>query len=197
MHILVRVFIALLLVISVLAFTLHLWARHEREQEEQALSTLRKDVLLSSRSFPPNGDMPVDCSCNGRGISPALTWESSLTAVKSFVILATDYDVPSSAYPLLNLSHWVVYNLPASVRSLPEGVTAEQLQLLGGKVGKNSKRNTSYMGPCPPLGQHAYVFRVYALNQLLGFADLPDKAAILAAMQGHILGYGELTGYFQ
>lgn len=197
MRILVRTIVGVLLAFGALSIGLHLWANSEREQEEQALGTLRKNVLLSSRSFPPNGDMPVDCGCSGREKSPALTWELDQAAVRSYAILATDYDVPSPSFSLLNLSHWVIYNLPASVRSLPEGVTPEQMRMLGGRTGKNSKGDLIFIGPCPPVGRHAYVFRIYALNQLLDFSDLPDKKMVLEAMKGHVLGYGELIGYFQ
>lgn len=197
MRSLIRIVIGVSLVFGTLVIGLHVWAKNERGQEEKALGTRQKNVLLSSRSFPPNGDMPVDCSCNGRETSPALAWETSQSAVQSYAILATDYDVPSPSFSLLNLSHWVIYNLPASVRGLPEGVTTEQMRMLGGRTGKNSKGDLAFIGPCPPLGRHAYVFRIYALNQLLRFSDPPDKEMVLKAMKGHILGYGELTGYSQ
>lgn len=197
MRLLSRILVGLVIGLVLIAVGLHLSAGGGRETEYAYLSTLRKTLILSSRSFPPNGDMPISCSCKGHEVSPELLWENSTPNVKSYAVLLTDYDVPTPAFPLYNLSHWVIYNLPASVRSLPEGVTAEQLRMLGGKVGKNGTGDTKYIGPCPPVGRHAYVFRVYALDQMLSFTDLPGKQAVLEAMQGHVLGYGELTGYFQ
>ena len=197
MRLLFQIFLGLVLVFALVAAGLYVAARSERKAEITDLNTLRKTVVLSSSSFPPNGDMPISCSCKGKELSPALRWENGNPDVESYVVLATDYDVPTPALPLYNLSHWVVYNLPPSVRSLPEGVTAGQLRLLGGKVGKNGTGNPAYIGPCPPVGRHAYVFRVYALDQVLSFPDLPNKQDVLDAMKGHVLGYGELTGYFQ
>lgn len=192
-----RILIGLVIGFILVALGLYVLAKSGRETELADLSTLKKTVLLSSSSFPPNGDMPINCTCNGQELSPALLWEGARPDVESYVVLTTDYDVPTPAFPLYNLSHWVVYNLPASVRSLPEGVTAEQMRMLGGKVGKNGTGDAKYIGPCPPVGRHAYVFRVYALDRLLSFTDPPGKQDVLDAMKGHVLGYGELTGYFQ
>lgn len=197
MRLLFRILVGLGTGFGFVAVGLHVSATDERAAESAYLSTLRKTLILSSRSFPPNGDMPVSCSCKGNGVSPELLWENTTPNVKSYVVLLTDYDVPTPGLSLYNLSHWVVYNLPASVRSLPEGVTAEQLRMLGGKVGKNGTGDTQYIGPCPPVGRHAYVFRVYALDRMLSFTDLPGKQAVLESMKSHVLGYGELTGYFR
>ena len=196
MRLFTRIFTGLVIGLVLTAIGLHVLATSGREAELAFLSTLTKALTLSSRSFPPDGDMPVRCSCKGNEVSPALLWENARSNAESYVVLATDYDVPTPAFPLYNLSHWVVYNLPASVRSLPEGVTVEQMRMLGGKVGKNGTGDTKYIGPCPPVGRHAYVFRVYALDQTLSFADLPGKQDVLDAMKGHVMGYGELTGYF-
>lgn len=197
MRLLSRILVGLAIGLVLIAVGLHLSAGSGREAEFSYLSTLRKTLILSSRSFPPNGDMPISCSCKGNEVSPELLWENNTPNVKSYAVLLTDYDVPTPAFPLYNLSHWVIYNLPASVRSLPEGVTTEQMRMLSGKVGKNGTGDTAYIGPCPPVGRHAYVFRVYALDQMLSFTNLPGKQDIQDAMKGHVLGYGELTGYFQ
>ena len=197
MHLFLRILLGIVVVIGLLSVIMHTRAKSQRQDEDDYLVTLQKNTLFSSGSFPPNGDMPMNCTCKGQEVSPALVWEGEQPAVESYVILTTDYDVPTPAFPLYNLSHWVVYNLPASVRSLPEGVTAEQLRMLGGKVGKNGTGDAKYIGPCPPFGRHAYVFRVYALDRMLSFTDPPGKQDVLEMMKGHVLGYGELTGYFQ
>lgn len=197
MRLLSRVLLGLVIGLVLVAAGMYASAKRGRDAELDYLSALKKTLVLSSRSFPPNGDMPVSCSCKGGEVSPALQWENSSPDVESYVVLATDYDVPTPAFRLYNLSHWVVYNLPATVLSLPEGVTAEQIRSLNGKVGKNGTGDVKYVGPCPPVGRHAYVFRVYALDQMLSLTDLPGKQDVLDVMKGHILGYGELTGYFQ
>ncbi|WP_338876081.1 YbhB/YbcL family Raf kinase inhibitor-like protein [Spirosoma sp. SC4-14] len=192
-----RILLGLIVLFGLFMVVMHYRAKGQRDDEEAYLATLHKNIALSSSSFPPNGDMPVNCSCRGAEASPALAWENNLPDTQSYVLLATDYDVPTPTLPIFNISHWVLYNLPASVRSIPEAVTAEQMQLLGGKIGKNSAGNLKFIGPCPPAGRHAYWFRIYALDESLSFTDVPTKQQVIEAMKGHILGYGELRGYFE
>lgn len=192
-----KILIGLLLLMAVVVVGMHINAKRQRDNEQAYHAALKKTLTVSSRSFPPGGDMPIKCTCKGEEASPALSWESTTTDAEAYAVLATDPDVPSPVFPLYNLSHWVLYNLPATAQSLPEGVTTEQLRMLGGKIGKNGTGSLAYIGPCPPIGRHIYIFRVYALDQPIALADAPDKQTVLDAMQGHILEYGEITGYFQ
>jgi len=192
-----KISLGLLLLIAIVAVGMRINAKRQRDNEQTYHAGLKKTLTVSSSSFPPGGDMPINCTCKGKEASPALSWEGSTTDAEVYAVLMTDPDVPSPNFPLYNLSHWVLYNLPASVRSLPEGVTTEQLRMLGGKTGRNGTGSLAYIGPCPPIGRHAYIFRVYALDQPITLADAPDKQTVMEAMQGHILEYGELTGYFQ
>ena len=197
MQLLRRISLGLGAALVLIAAVLYGYAKWQRNREAAHLSVLKRALIVTSGSFPPNGDLPVNCTCEGEDRSPALTWEGSPSATKSFVVVTTDYDAPAPALPLLTFTHWIVYNLPASVHSLPEGVTPEQMRLLGGKTGKNSGGELTYVGPCPPVGRHAYVFRVYALDNTLSFSGMPDRGELMDAMRGHILDYGELTGYYQ
>ena len=192
-----KILLGLLLLTAIVAVGMRINAKRQRDNEQTYHAGLKKTLTVSSSSFPPGGDMPINCTCKGKEASPALSWESSTTDAEAYAVLMTDPDVSSPNFPLYNLSHWVLYNLPASVRSLPEGVTTEQLRMLGGKTGRNGTGSLAYIGPCPPIGRHAYIFRVYALDQPITLADAPDKQTVMEAMQGHILEYGELTGYFQ
>ncbi len=192
-----KILLGLLLLIAVVAIGMRINAKRQRDNEQAYHAGLKKTLTVSSSSFPPGGDMPIDCTCKGKEASPALSWEGSTTDEEAYAVLVVDPDVPSPNFPLYNLSHWVLYNLPASVKSLPKGVTTEQLRMLGGKVGKNGTGSLAYIGPCPPVGRHAYIFRVYALDQPIALTDAPDRQTVMEAMQGHILEYGEIVGYFQ
>jgi Raf kinase inhibitor-like YbhB/YbcL family protein len=192
-----RILTGFLIVLILLLLVLHIRARGNRREEELSLAALPKTVTLSSNSFPPGGDLPMACSCKGSGDSPALSWQSEIPDVKSYALLATDYDAVLARFPILNFSHWVVYNLPSNVYSLPEGVTPEQMLMLGGKLGDNGMNEQNFVPPCPPFDRHRYTFRVYALDTTLSFTRIPNRRDLLNAMDGHILGYGELTGSFQ
>lgn len=192
-----RILTGVLIVLILLLLVLHIRARGNRREEDMLLSTLPKNIVLSSKSFPPGGDLPMVCSCKGPGYSPSLAWDSRMSGVKSYALLATDYDAVLARFPIANFAHWVVYNLPASVHSLPEGITSEQMMMLGGKIGNNGMGEQTFVPPCPPFDRHQYTFRVYALDTRLSFNRIPTRRNLLDAMQGHIIGYGELTGSFQ
>ena len=68
---------------------------------------------------------------------------------------------------------------------------------LGVTVGPNGYGKPGYYPPCPPFGSHAYVFRLYALDVEALAPETDNKASILKTMEGHILAYGELTGFYQ
>jgi Raf kinase inhibitor-like YbhB/YbcL family protein len=92
--------------------------------------------------------------------------------------------------------HWVLYNIPADSGGLPDSVGASRLPA-GTLVGKNDWGRTGYGGPCPPVGRHRYFHKLYALDTLLPDLNQPDKAALEAAMQGHVLEKAELVGTYQ
>jgi Raf kinase inhibitor-like YbhB/YbcL family protein len=74
-----------------------------------------------------------------------------------------------------------------SAEALPEGT----LQ------GINDWKKTGYGGPCPPIGQHRYFFKLYALDTVLPDLQYPTKAALEKAMTGHVLAKTELIGLYQ
>lgn len=191
-----KILVALLLMVTLLAVIMTMRAKRQRQDDADQLTTLSRTMTVTSPSLLAGGRMPVVCTCQGSDRSPALTWESAKPGIQSYVVLMVDEDVPTPRFPLFTSTHWVIYNLPASVRSLPEGVTSEQMRLLGGQWGINSAGNQAYAGPCSPLGQHTYVFRIFALDRLLSFPNVPDRTRLQEAMQGHILDYGEQIGYF-
>jgi phosphatidylethanolamine-binding protein (PEBP) family uncharacterized protein len=55
---------------------------------------------------------------------------------------------------------------------------------------------TGFRGPCPPVGRHRYFHKLYALDVMLHDLGGPDKAALEAAMKGHILAEATLIGTY-
>ena len=93
--------------------------------------------------------------------------------------------------------HWVIYDLPADLSGLPEGV-AKTLSVPDiGAQGKIDLGKPGYGGPCPPKGKpHRYFFKIYALDTLLNLKPGASKADLEKAMQGHILVQGQLIGVY-
>jgi Raf kinase inhibitor-like YbhB/YbcL family protein len=101
--------------------------------------------------------------CPGKNISPALSWSGAPAGTKSFALLVHDPDAPTGS----GFWHWVVYNIPADVTSLPvdAGNPKKALMPAGAVQGRTDFGTPGYGGPCPPPGKpHHYHFRLYALK---------------------------------
>ena len=136
--------------------------------------------------------MPRD----GSDASPPLAWSELPVGVKSLALIVDDPDAPDPKAPKMTWVHWVVYNLPIDTGGLPEAVKTETLPA-GTKQGLNDWKRTGYGGPCPPVGQHRYFHKLYALDIVLPDLSLPSKAKLEQAMQGHVLAKAELVGVYQ
>jgi Raf kinase inhibitor-like YbhB/YbcL family protein len=146
--------------------------------------------------FDDNGDMPVECSCEGESISPHLQWSNLPEGTKSVALLATDEDLPSDKLTLFKIVHWVLYNVPTDVTELGTGVTTQELNQMGIVVGPNWAREAAFYPPCPISGRHRYVFRVYGLDVDTLQPKTSARGDVLKAIDGHILAYGELSGFY-
>jgi Raf kinase inhibitor-like YbhB/YbcL family protein len=153
-------------------------------------------IALSSPVFAHNGPIPKLYTCQGKDISPALTWSGLPSGTKSVALIVDDPDAPDPAAPKRVWVHWVVYNIPAAATGLPEAVSATALPA-GTRQGKNDWDRTGYGGPCPPIGRHRYFHKLYALDVVLPDLKQPTKAQLLEAMKGHILGEAEIVGTYQ
>lgn len=151
--------------------------------------TTMETLAVTSRSFASDGEIPVDYTCDGANKSPQLTWSAPPAGTKGFAIVVDDPDAPSGTF-----THWIVYDISADARSLPEAVDPTTA---GAASGLNDFKRAGYGGPCPPqLEIHHFYFRVFALNAALSLGPDPDRDAIDAAMSGHVLAAGALVGAF-
>jgi len=142
-------------------------------------------ITLTSRSFGNDGTMPIDLTCDGKGVSPQLTWSSPPEGTKTLALLLEDSDASSR-------TQWVVFNLPPETTSLAEGA---DVGALGAKLGANASSDVGYSGPCPPRGElHRYVFHVFAADTALTIAEGTRRPGFDAALSGHLIGEGTLTG---
>lgn len=147
---------------------------------------------VSSAAFSGNQMIPKKFTCDGDDVSPELSWSGAPAATKSFALIMDDPDAPVGTWV-----HWVLYNLPAEAKELPEGV-AKQEQLPDGSLqGRNDFRKVGYGGPCPPPGKpHRYFFKLYALDGKLDLKAGASKADVERAVKGHVLGEAELIGRY-
>jgi Raf kinase inhibitor-like YbhB/YbcL family protein len=146
-------------------------------------------LTISSPDFVNNKPIPAVYTCNGAGISPALVWNEPPAGTRSFAIIMDDPDAPGGTWV-----HWVLYNIPATLRGLAQAASSDARLPDGSVNGKNSWGRLGYGGPCPPGGTHHYYFKLYALDTTLDLAANAGKQQLLSAMQGHVLAEGELIG---
>jgi Raf kinase inhibitor-like YbhB/YbcL family protein len=163
----------------------------DRKQSTAQGGALMK-INLTSSAFAPDSMIPSKYTCDGEDISPPLAWDTVPEGTKSLALISDDPDAPMGTWV-----HWVVYNLPAAARSLPENVPPYAVIEDGGEQGTNDFGNTGYGGPCPPGGTHRYFFKLYALDTELSLSGKARKKDVEKAMQGHVLGQGELMGRYR
>ena len=152
-------------------------------------------LQLTSTAFSPMGSIPAGHTCDGRDVSPPLSWAGVPQGAKSLALMMYDPDAPDPAAPKRTWVHWVLYNLPVDATGLAEGASTNLPA--GTREGMNDWHRTGYGGPCPPIGRHRYFFTLYALDMALPDLGRPTKAALEKAMQGHVLVETELIGTYQ
>jgi Raf kinase inhibitor-like YbhB/YbcL family protein len=157
------------------------------------MMTISAAVLaITSGAFTQGSAIPTRHTCDGTDLSPALAWGQPPEATKSLALICDDPDAPAGTWV-----HWVLFNLPAGTRSLPEAVPSDRELAQGARQGLNDFGKIGYGGPCPPKGPaHRYYFKLYALDATLPLPAGATKSQVEKAMQGHILAQGELMGRY-
>ena len=153
-------------------------------------------LTLQSPDFAHQSDIPSRFTCDGDDISPALSWSGVPQNAKSLVLIVDDPDAPDPAAPKMTWVHWVLYNIPPTLKEIPQNIPPSALPP-GILQGKNDWKRTGYGGPCPPIGRHRYFHKLYALDTELPDLHHPTKAQLEQAMQGHIIEQTELIGTYQ
>jgi Raf kinase inhibitor-like YbhB/YbcL family protein len=148
---------------------------------------------VTSPSFQNGGSIAKKFTCDGADVSPELHLTSPPNGTQSVALIVEDIDAPVGSW-----IHWVLFDLPAETKTLPEGVAKVDQPPTGGRQGRNDFRKVGYGGPCPPPGKaHRYFFRVYALDKKVGLKPGASRQELDQAMQGHILAKAELMGTYQ
>lgn len=148
-------------------------------------------LSVSSASFADGGSMPAKLSCDGANLSPDIRLPAPPAGTRSFAIVVMDPDAPAA------FAHWLAYGIPADIRELPEGASTPTHRLEHAAEGINSFGRVGYGGPCPPSGTtHHYVFHIYALDTMLALPAGANAQQLDAAIQGHVLAEGRITGLY-
>ena len=163
---------------------------HELLAAVTMIAALSGSMQLKSADFDSGGVIPnslVANECGGDNRTPQLSWAGAPAGVKSFALILHDPDAPVPG----GFYHWIVYNLPATARSLKSNPGLAKSELGETSVGK-----PGYFGPCPPPNStHHYVFTLYALDIAHVPASPPLTAdQLMKRIAGHVLARAVLTG---
>lgn len=143
-------------------------------------------LQIESSAFTNKEKIPSKYTCEGEDLSPPLKFSGIPSKTKSLSLIVDDPDAPMGTF-----DHWIAWNLSPSTAELEEGASVPN-------EGTNGFGDDRYRGPCPPRGKpHRYFFKLYALDSTLTLKDGSTKAALLKAMEGHILEQAELVGTYQ
>ena len=151
-----------------------------------------RQLRIVSDAFDDGGSIPATYTCDGEDVSPPLAWSAVPAGTASFALIVEDPDAPSGDF-----THWLIYDLPAHATGLPDRVPTAPALDDGARQGRNDFKRAGYGGPCPPSGEHRYVFTVYALDSVLGLPSEASKQELRDAMDGHVLAEGRLTGRYR
>ena len=159
-------------------------------------------MRLTSRALTDGAVIPAKHTQAGEEVSPPLAWFDAPDSTKSFVLIVHDLDAATGPNGTDDVLHWLVWNIPGTAASLPEGVPH-------GPQAADGMRQISVSGPYfrgpaaasagPP---HHYVFEIYALDAMLdvppvGASPAATRAAVMAAMAGHVRAKGVMVGLYK
>jgi len=156
-------------------------------------------IEVTSRAFDHGEPIPRKYTEDGADVSPPLKFDGVPEGTKELALICDDPDAPTDE-PWV---HWLLYKIPASVTSLPEGLPNKPRlkDPPGALQGKNSWKigtQIGYRGPAPPRGgPHRYFFKVYALKVKLVVEAGVSKNVLMQEISDHILAEGELMGTYE
>jgi len=151
------------------------------------------DLQLTSAAFGHGDKIPEKYTGEGDDVSPPMAWQKAPEAAKSFALICHDPDAPLvSGRGTYGFVHWVLYNIPASVSELAEGVDDYT-------VGNNDFGNTGYGGPMPPdgHGEHLYYFWLLALDDDAPLEEGLTLWELLEKVEPHLIGMNRLVGRYR
>jgi Raf kinase inhibitor-like YbhB/YbcL family protein len=137
-------------------------------------------VKIKSPAFNEGDPIPRQYTCDGENAPPPLWFNGAPANAKTLAIVLDDPDAPGGLF-----THWLVWNIPPNAQTMMDGAQ-----------GTNDFGKTGYGGPCPPGGEHHYVFHLYALDGSLSLPPSSKRPDLDAAMRGHVVGEASLIGRY-
>ncbi|WP_078058479.1 YbhB/YbcL family Raf kinase inhibitor-like protein [Mycolicibacter icosiumassiliensis] len=186
-------------VIAVLGRLLQPFSGHDSKTawHHPATSNVPDIITVTSAAFGDGHQIPLRHAGNGLGdnISPPLSWSGVPANAAELVLIVEDPDAP--------LPRPIVHALATAITPSARSLTESELNPDTGSaricIGRGSFKRHGYAGPrpIPGHGPHRYIFQLFALNQPSGLDTTATIKTTLAAIHGHVIARGRLTGTYE
>ncbi|MFA5773167.1 MAG: YbhB/YbcL family Raf kinase inhibitor-like protein [Candidatus Paceibacterota bacterium] len=144
-------------------------------------------MKIESDIFVNNSSIPIEYTCDGKGIQPPLKISGVPAEAKSLALIVDDPDAPSGDFV-----HWIVWNIDPNISVIENSNVST-----GAVEGYTSLNKSGFVAPCPPSGIHHYNFKLYALDTILSIPKSSNKADLVRAMDKHIINNATLVGLYE
>lgn len=155
-------------------------------------------MLMTIPGYGDGAMIPAKFTCvaEPNSVSPEIRWNGVPAATKSFVLVLSDLESHPEKQ-MVPFAHWILWNIPASARSLPEGLPSGTV-LADGTHQMKGRKGPAYLGPCAAVGQTGhYMFTLYALDTTLDLTEDAQRDDVMKAAAGHVLRTANWVGLFR
>jgi Raf kinase inhibitor-like YbhB/YbcL family protein len=168
------------------------------QQQSPTSPSSSPSLTLTTSAFEDGSIIPSKYTqLDPTSVSPELSWTYVPNGSVTFTLIFHDPDMAGQKKAEDNL-HWMIFNIPGTARSLPEGIPATAKLSDGSIQCRNVRGGIGFLGPGASAAgpYHHYTFELYALDTKLELGPDASRSDVIKAMDGHILGKAVLVGRF-
>lgn len=163
------------------------FAKTTVSESQKPPSTPKTNLFsIQSPAFENRGNIPETYTCDGTNIRPPLSISGTPDGTKSLAVVVYDQDATGGSFV-----HWIAWNIPPETKELPQGDLSGILD-----EGKTSFGSIGYKGPCPPSGTHRYIWKMYALSNVLTLEKTATREDMETAINTFVIAQTEYTGMY-
>ena len=146
-------------------------------------------MKLKSPAFENGKVIPRKYGYKTENFSPPLQISEIPEGTKSLVLIMDDPDAMGAVGKVW--VHWVLWNISPNTKEISENsIPNNSIE------GKTDFDEVGYGGPAPPDKEHTYIFKLYALNEILNLKHGSTKADVEESINNNILDEAKLEGKF-
>jgi len=142
-------------------------------------------LKLTSAAFEDGDELDPSFTADEEdSVAPPLEWSAPPAGTMEMALVVEDADADGKC-------HWLVWGIAPQRGKLMEGEAPP-------RAGKNAAGNSEWLLPAPPEEDeaHRYIFQLFALSAPVDLAPGASRKALIAAMEGNVLGVAVLTGLY-